>query len=167
MYFSIETCKDYGKLAHLDMSGLQAGARVAQDEYEKEHVGDFALWKAWDQDDGDVAWESPWGRGRPGWHIECSAMGMKYLGETFDLHTGGVDNMFPHHENEILRPELQVSIRQYIVDRDNPGRDRKIPLQQIPGLALPGCLHNPDLPRFGHRLFEQLLTPSPNCRILF
>lgn len=105
VYFSIAKFKDYGKLAHLDVSGLRAGARVSQDEYEKENVADFALWKAWDEKDGDVAWDSPWGRGRPGWHIECSAMSSKYLGETFDLHTGGVDNMFPHHEDEIAQSE--------------------------------------------------------------
>ncbi len=105
VYFNVEAYGGYGKLAHLDMSGLQAGARVAQDEYEKENVADFALWKAWDEDDGDVVWESPWGRGRPGWHIECSAMSMKYLGESFDIHTGGVDNMFPHHENEIAQAQ--------------------------------------------------------------
>jgi cysteinyl-tRNA synthetase len=105
VYFSIARFKDYGQLAHLDMSGLRAGARVSQDEYEKENVADFALWKAWDEKDGDVAWDSPWGRGRPGWHIECSAMSSKYLGETFDLHTGGIDNMFPHHEDEIAQSE--------------------------------------------------------------
>lgn len=105
VYFKVSALPAYGKLAHLDLSGLRAGARVAQDEYEKESVGDFALWKAWDANDGDVAWDSPWGRGRPGWHIECSAMGMKYLGETFDLHTGGIDNLFPHHENEIAQSE--------------------------------------------------------------
>ena len=105
VYFSIGKYKDYGKLAHLDMSGLRAGARVAQDEYEKENLADFALWKAWDEKDGDVFWESPWGRGRPGWHIECSAMSMRYLGESFDLHTGGVDNVFPHHEDEIAQSE--------------------------------------------------------------
>ena len=105
IYFSISRCPDYGRLAHLDMSGLRAGARVLHDEYEKENVADFALWKAWDEEDGDVAWDSPWGRGRPGWHIECSAMSMKYLGESFDLHTGGVDYMFPHHENEIAQSE--------------------------------------------------------------
>ncbi len=105
VYFSIAKFGDYGKLAHLDMSGLQAGARVAQDEYEKENLADFALWKAWDEEDGDVVWESPWGRGRPGWHIECSAMSMKYLGESFDIHTGGVDNIFPHHEDEIAQSE--------------------------------------------------------------
>lgn len=105
VYFSIKEFPDYGKLARLDMDGLRAGARVAQDEYEKEEFGDFALWKAWDEADGDVAWDSPWGRGRPGWHIECSAMSMKYLGESFDIHTGGIDNIFPHHEDEIAQTE--------------------------------------------------------------
>ena len=105
IYFSIAKFKDYGKLAHLDMSGLRAGARVQHDEYEKENLADFALWKAWDEKDGAVAWESPWGRGRPGWHSECSAMSSKYLGETFDIHTGGVDNIFPHHEDEIAQSE--------------------------------------------------------------
>jgi cysteinyl-tRNA synthetase len=105
VYFSVAKFPGYGKLAHLDLSGLRAGARVAQDEYEKESYGDFALWKAWDANDGDVVWDSPWGRGRPGWHLECSAMSMKYLGETFDIHTGGIDNLFPHHENEIAQAE--------------------------------------------------------------
>jgi len=105
VYFKVSAFPAYGRLAHLDMGGLRAGARVAQDEYAKESVGDFALWKAWDEQDGDVAWDSPWGRGRPGWHIECSAMAMKYLGESFDLHTGGIDNLFPHHENEIAQAE--------------------------------------------------------------
>jgi cysteinyl-tRNA synthetase len=105
VYFSVGKLPDYGKLARLNRDNLRAGARVAQDEYEKESYGDFALWKSWDANDGDVAWDSPWGRGRPGWHIECSAMSMKYLGETFDLHTGGIDNLFPHHENEIAQAE--------------------------------------------------------------
>ncbi len=105
VYFSVSSFPSYGKLAHLDMAGLRPGARVTHDEYEKENVADFALWKAWDEKDGDVAWESPWGRGRPGWHIECSAMSTKYLGESFDLHTGGVDNIFPHHEDEIAQSE--------------------------------------------------------------
>ncbi len=105
VYFSIAKFPGYGKLAHLDMDGLQAGARVAQDEYQKDNVADFALWKAWDPADGDVAWDAPWGRGRPGWHIECSAMSMKYLGPSFDLHTGGMDNIFPHHEDEIAQSE--------------------------------------------------------------
>ncbi len=105
VYFSVAKLPGYGKLAHLDRENLRAGARVAQDEYEKESYGDFALWKAWDANDGDVVWDSPWGRGRPGWHLECSAMAMKYLGETFDIHTGGIDNLFPHHENEIAQAE--------------------------------------------------------------
>lgn len=105
IYFSVSSFPAYGKLAHLDMAGLRPGARVKHDEYEKENVADFALWKAWDERDGDVVWDSPWGRGRPGWHIECSAMAMKYLGESFDLHTGGVDNIFPHHEDEIAQSE--------------------------------------------------------------
>ena len=105
IYFSIEKFKNYGRLARLDLSGLRAGARVAQDEYEKENLADFALWKAWDEKDGDIYWDSPWGRGRPGWHIECSAMSMRYLGESFDIHTGGVDNIFPHHEDEIAQSE--------------------------------------------------------------
>ncbi|MDI6774631.1 MAG: cysteine--tRNA ligase [Verrucomicrobiota bacterium] len=104
VYFSIAKFPAYGRLSQ-DVVGRKAGARVAQDEYEKENVADFALWKAWDEGDGDVGWDSPWGRGRPGWHIECSAMSMKYLGESFDIHTGGVDNMFPHHENEIAQSE--------------------------------------------------------------
>ena len=105
VYFSIDKWPSYGKLAHLDRSGMRSGVRISNDEYEKENVADFALWKAWDERDGDVAWDSPWGRGRPGWHIECSAMSMKYLGPSFDLHTGGVDNIFPHHEDEIAQAE--------------------------------------------------------------
>ncbi len=105
VYFSVGRLPGYGKLAHLDREKLRAGSRVSQDEYEKESYGDFALWKGWDQNDGDVVWDSPWGKGRPGWHLECSAMAMKYLGESFDMHTGGIDNLFPHHENEIAQAE--------------------------------------------------------------
>lgn len=105
VYFSSGKFATYGKLARIDRAGLRPGVRVSSDEYEKEHVGDFALWKAWDEEDGDVWWDSPWGRGRPGWHIECSAMSMKYLGESFDIHTGGIDNLFPHHDNEIAQSE--------------------------------------------------------------
>ncbi len=105
VYFSVGKLPGYGRLANLDRDTLRAGARVAQDEYEKESYGDFALWKGWDDNDGDVGWDSPWGRGRPGWHLECSAMAMKYLGESFDMHTGGIDNLFPHHENEIAQAE--------------------------------------------------------------
>jgi len=105
VYFNVSGFAEYGRLSGLDLEGMRPGARVSQDEYDKENVADFALWKAWDAGDGDVVWDSPWGRGRPGWHIECTAMSMKYLGETFDIHTGGVDNMFPHHENEIAQSE--------------------------------------------------------------
>ncbi|MDD3118478.1 MAG: cysteine--tRNA ligase [Victivallales bacterium] len=105
IYFSIAKCPGYGKLARIDLDNQQAGVRINADEYAKDAVADFALWKAWDEKDGDVWWDSPWGRGRPGWHIECSAMSMKYLGKTFDIHTGGIDNMFPHHEDEIAQSE--------------------------------------------------------------
>ncbi len=102
-YFRIANFAEYGKLARLDTSGMKAGARVDQDEYEKDNARDFALWKA--SKDGEPHWDSPFGPGRPGWHIECSAMGMQYLGETFDIHTGGVDLVFPHHENEIAQSQ--------------------------------------------------------------
>ena len=105
VYFKVREFPGYGKLAHIDFDNQRTGLRCAADEYDKENVGDFALWKAWEESDGPVGWDSPWGRGRPGWHIECSAMSMKYLGETFDLHTGGIDNLFPHHENEIAQAE--------------------------------------------------------------
>ena len=105
VYFAVTKFPGYGKLAHIDFDHQRTGARCAADEYDKENVGDFALWKAWEPSDWPVAWDSPFGKGRPGWHIECSAMSMKYLGETFDLHTGGIDNIFPHHENEIAQAE--------------------------------------------------------------
>ena len=105
VYFSIAKFPEYGKLAKIDLENQRSGVRVKNDEYAKDSVADFALWKAWDENDGDVHWESPWGKGRPGWHIECSAMAMRYLGKTFDIHTGGIDNMFPHHEDEIAQSE--------------------------------------------------------------
>jgi cysteinyl-tRNA synthetase len=105
IYFSIARFPGYGKLAHINVEELKAGARVKHDEYEKENVSDFALWKAWDPDDGDVFWDTELGRGRPGWHIECSAMSSRNLGKHFDIHTGGIDNLFPHHENEIAQSE--------------------------------------------------------------
>lgn len=105
VYFRINKFPAYGKLAHFDLSELRSTGRVKSDEYDKEHVGDFALWKAWDEDDGPVRWESPWGAGRPGWHIECSAMATQLLGEQLDIHCGGVDNIFPHHEAEIAQTE--------------------------------------------------------------
>ncbi len=105
VYFSIRKFKDYGKLSGIKVTELMAGAsgRVTKDEYDKEYVGDFALWKT--TKPNEPYWYSPWGKGRPGWHIECSAMSMKYLGESFDIHTGGEDNIFPHHENEIAQSE--------------------------------------------------------------
>ncbi len=108
VYFNVRKFPGYGKLAHIDFDNQRTGARCASDEYDKENVGDFALWKAWEESDGPVGWDSPWGKGRPGWHIECSAMSMKYLGPTFDLHTGGIDNLFPHHENEIAQAEAST-----------------------------------------------------------
>ncbi|MBC8206394.1 MAG: cysteine--tRNA ligase [Kiritimatiellaeota bacterium] len=105
VYFPIDKFAEYGKLARLDRAGMRAGARVDQDEYDKDNAADFALWKGYVEEDGEVVWDSPWGKGRPGWHIECSAMSQKYLGKTFDLHCGGVDNIFPHHEDEIAQSE--------------------------------------------------------------
>jgi cysteinyl-tRNA synthetase len=105
IYFAISKFPNYGRLSKIQVHELKAGARVNVDEYAKEEAQDFALWKAWTPDDGDVFWDTDLGKGRPGWHIECSAMSMKYLGETFDIHCGGVDNMFPHHENEIAQSE--------------------------------------------------------------
>jgi cysteinyl-tRNA synthetase len=105
VYFRINKFPAYGQLAHFDLSELRSTGRVKSDEYDKEHVGDFALWKAWDEEDGPVRWESPWGPGRPGWHIECSAMATQLLGEELDIHCGGVDNIFPHHEAEIAQTE--------------------------------------------------------------
>ena len=105
VYYRINKFPGYGKLAHFDLTQLQSTGRVKNDEYDKEHVGDFALWKAWDEEDGDVKWDSPWGPGRPGWHIECSAMATAILGDQIDIHCGGVDNIFPHHEAEIAQTE--------------------------------------------------------------
>jgi len=103
IYYRIAKFPNYGKLSKIDLSGIQAGARVDNDRYEKESARDFALWKA--PKPGEHFWETPIGPGRPGWHIECSAMAMKYLGETLDIHTGGIDLAFPHHENEIAQSE--------------------------------------------------------------
>jgi len=109
VYFSIEKYRGcgctYGQLVKLNFDEMRAGQRVTSDEYDKESLADFALWKARVAEDGDVFWPSPWGEGRPGWHIECSAMSMKALGQTFDLHLGGEDLAFPHHEDEIAQSE--------------------------------------------------------------
>ena len=107
VYFAIDKFPPYGRLSRLDTREIKTGARVSQDEYTKDNAQDFALWKsAKDEDERvEAAWESPWGRGRPGWHLECSAMAMDILGETIDLHAGGVDLIFPHHEDEIAQSE--------------------------------------------------------------
>ena len=107
VYYSIAKFADYGKLSKVDLSAARRGERVASDEYEKEDVRDFVLWKGVKPEDEqvDAVWDTPWGRGRPGWHIECSAMAMDELGETFDIHAGGVDLIFPHHEDEIAQSE--------------------------------------------------------------
>src|SRR6185312_11383220 len=98
VYFRLTSFPKYGRLSGKDMEGLQAGARVDVDEYEKDAARDFVLWKA--KKEGEPSWPSPWGEGRPGWHIECSVMAEQYLGQTLDLHAGGTDLVFPHHENE-------------------------------------------------------------------
>jgi cysteinyl-tRNA synthetase len=103
VFFRIASDPDYGRLSGFDLGEARRGERVANDEYEKEDVRDFVLWKG--AKPGEPSWDSPWGPGRPGWHVECSAMSMEYLGETFDVHCGGVDNIFPHHENEIAQSE--------------------------------------------------------------
>ena len=103
VFFKISQYKDYGRLANLQVEDLLLGERVENDEYEKEEMRDFALWKSYKKEEGDIFWESPWGKGRPGWHIECSVMSTHYLGNHFDIHCGGVDNIFPHHENEIAQ----------------------------------------------------------------
>ncbi len=117
VYFKVCSCSDYGKLSHLDRSKLQtqdtnsAGQANDADEYDRESANDFALWKAYKPEDGENFWPSPWGKGRPGWHIECSAMSLEHLGATFDLHGGGVDLCFPHHENEIAQTECATGIK--------------------------------------------------------
>ena len=108
IYYAIRRFPRYGCLSHLHLDELQAGAseRCNSDEYEKESVSDFVLWKGYDPErDGEIYWDSPYGKGRPGWHLECSAMAMRLLGDTLDIHVGGIDNMFPHHENEIAQSE--------------------------------------------------------------
>lgn len=114
VYYPIRKFPRYGCLSHLHLDELQAGAseRVSSDEYDKDHVSDFVLWKKYDPTrDGNIYWESPFGKGRPGWHLECSAMAISLLGETLDIHVGGVDNMFPHHENEIAQSEAYTGKR--------------------------------------------------------
>lgn len=103
VYFEIAKLPDYGKLSRIDKKDLKTGTRVLSDEYEKDNVQDFALWKAVESD--EFGYDSPWGKGRPGWHIECSVMSQEYLGDTLDIHAGAIDLLFPHHENEIAQAE--------------------------------------------------------------
>ncbi len=103
IYYNVKKFENYGKLSGMEANGKYS--RIKNDEYDKENIADFALWKYWDENDGDVFWEGKLKKGRPGWHIECSAMSLKYLGETIDIHSGGVDLIFPHHENEIAQSE--------------------------------------------------------------
>jgi cysteinyl-tRNA synthetase len=104
VYYSIKSFPDYGKLSHR-RPDAETVSRIKSDDYDKQEMADFALWKAWDEADGEVKWDSPWGPGRPGWHIECSVMAMQHLGETLDIHCGGEDLIFPHHEDEIAQSE--------------------------------------------------------------
>ena len=103
VYFDINSFQEYGCLTKLNIKGQKKDKRINDDEYDKDSPQDFALWKGWKEEDGNVVWNAPWGKGRPGWHIECSAMSIDTLGEHFDIHCGGIDNMFPHHENEIAQ----------------------------------------------------------------
>ena len=105
VYFNIRSFPDYGRLSKINIAAQHSTDRVSKDEYDKDEPRDFALWKSWKPNDGDVSWDAPWGKGRPGWHIECSAMSIEALGNNFDVHCGGVDNMFPHHENEIAQSQ--------------------------------------------------------------
>ncbi len=109
IYYKVSAFGDYGKLSGIKQDNSRS--RIAKDEYDKENAADFALWKYWTEDDGEVYWEDKLKKGRPGWHIECSAMSIKYLGETIDLHAGGVDLIFPHHENEIAQSEAYTGKR--------------------------------------------------------
>jgi len=111
VYFDISKFKTYGKLSGMRLEQLKSGARIDSDEYGKDEARDFVLWKGWRPEDGEVFWETALGKGRPGWHIECSAMSMKYLGATFDIHSGGEDLIFPHHENEIAQSEAATGKR--------------------------------------------------------
>ncbi len=154
IYFRIASFSEYGRLARLDIAGMQTGARVDTDKYEKENARDFVLWKAKADEPEWAHWEAPFGRGRPGWHIECSAMGMKYLGESFDIHCGGVDLIFPHHENEIAqsvcgtgRPFVKhwTHVEHLLVDNETMSKS-KGNFFTIPDVVAHG--HRPDAIRY-------------------
>src|SRR3989338_4230393 len=108
IYFSIAKFPNYGRLARLSNQELKIGARVEVDNYDKKNPADFVLWKAWTPKDGEVFWKTPLGKGRPGWHLECSAISAAELGQSFDIHAGGVDLIFPHHENEIAQSKAST-----------------------------------------------------------
>ena len=154
VYFRISTFPSYGCLARLDVSGLKSGTRVSTDKYDKESARDFVLWKFKPDEPAWAQWDAPFGRGRPGWHIECSAMSMKYLGETFDLHLGGIDLVFPHHENEIAQSECGTGlpfarrwmhIEHLLVDNETMSKS-KGNFFTIPDLLARG--HRPDAIRY-------------------
>jgi cysteinyl-tRNA synthetase len=154
VYFKISTFPEYGRLSRLDVSGIKSGARVDSDKYDKEDARDFVLWKAKQDEPAWAQWDAPFGRGRPGWHLECSAMSMKYLGETFDLHCGGVDLVFPHHENEIAQSTCATGkpfvrhwmhVTHLLVDNETMSKS-KGNFYTIPDLVERG--HRPDAIRY-------------------
>jgi cysteinyl-tRNA synthetase len=154
VYFRIASFPEYGRLSRLDLSGIRAGARMDSDRYEKENAQDFALWKSKGDEPDWAQWDAPFGRGRPGWHIECSAMSMKYLGETFDLHCGGVDLIFPHHENEVAqsvcgtgKPFVRhwVHVQHLLVDNETMSKS-KGNFYTVPEVIARG--HSPDALRY-------------------
>ena len=154
VYFRISTFPEYGKLSRLDVSGIKSGARVDTDKYDKQDACDFVLWKAKHDEPEWAQWDAPFGRGRPGWHLECSAMSMKYLGETFDLHCGGVDLIFPHHENEIAQSTCATGkpfvrhwmhVTHLLVDNETMSKS-KGNFYTIPDLLERG--HRPDAVRY-------------------
>jgi len=154
VYFKIATFPEYGRLSRLDVAGIRSGARVDTDKYDKEDARDFVLWKAKQDEPEWAQWDAPFGRGRPGWHLECSAMSMKYLGETFDLHCGGVDLIFPHHENEIAQSTCATGkpfvrhwmhVTHLLVDNETMSKS-KGNFYTIPDLLERG--HRPDAVRY-------------------
>jgi cysteinyl-tRNA synthetase len=154
VYFRIASFPEYGRLSRLDTTGIKSGTRVDTDKYDKENARDFVLWKAKEEEPPWAQWDAPFGRGRPGWHIECSAMSMKYLGETLDLHCGGVDLVFPHHENEIAQSECGtgqtfvrhwVHIQHLLVDNETMSKS-KGNFFTIPDVVERG--HRPDALRY-------------------
>jgi len=154
VYFRIASFPEYGRLARLDVAGIQAGARVDSDKYDKENARDFVLWKLKSDEPPWAQWDAPFGRGRPGWHIECSAMSMKYLGETFDLHAGGEDLVFPHHENEIAQSQCGTGklfarhwlhAKHLLIDNETMSKSKGNFLT-IPGLVAEG--HAPEAIRY-------------------